>query len=153
MVIFCINEDELPMNDDSTIMEVKQTIIKKYNLSTNYIDLVFIMDKPSRILGKFNVEPGKVARPFDRHRLDKFAFKDKIRVEYSVVEGYEPKKKVVMVSRGRGAAGLGTGAAGRGTIYNSTSRPSSIFDHTTTQQSLTLEPQYNLDSNDDFPTL
>ncbi len=28
MVIFCINEDELPMNDDSTIMEVKQTIIK-----------------------------------------------------------------------------------------------------------------------------
>ena len=108
-------------------------------------------------MGKFNVEPGKLARPFDRHTLDKFAFKDKIRVEYSVVEGYEPKKKVVMVSgglgRGLGRGAAGTGAAGRGTIYNSTSRPSSIFDHTTTQQSLTLEPQYNLDSNDDFPTL
>jgi hypothetical protein len=152
MIIFCVNEEELPMNETSTILDLKQEIIKKYKLSTKYIDLVFLMDKPSRILGKFNVEPGKVARPFDRHRLDKFAFKDKIRVEYSQVEGYEPKKKVVMKGLGRGR-GRGLGGGSGSAIYNLTTRPTSIFDHTTTEQSLTLEPQYNLDSIDDFPTL
>tara|TARA_Y100000992_G_C21252593_1_gene486686 strand:- start:920 stop:1339 length:420 start_codon:yes stop_codon:yes gene_type:complete len=138
MIIFCVNDEELPMNETSTILDLKQEIIKKYKLSTKYIDLVFLMDKPSRILGKFNVEPGKVARPFDRHTLDKFAFKDKIQLEYSLVDNYDPSIKIPMIVRKK-------------TSTYSLDRPLSSFDHTLQEQ--TIETTYDLQSMNDFPSL
>ena len=75
MVTFLINEKVLEFNETDTILEVKKEIIKQLELTCKYIDLVFILEKPMRILGKFNVEPGKLARTLDRYVLEKFAFK------------------------------------------------------------------------------
>ena len=146
MVIFCVNDKEIKMDDTSTILDVKKEIMKQEGIAESYIDLSFIMDCPSRILGKFNIEPGKLARPFDRHTLDKFAFKDKVRVEYTLVDDYvaEKNKPILYKARERGLSHLNMDVA---------NRPLSIFNHVATTQTLTLEPEYNLDSNDDFPTL
>ena len=41
----------------STIQNLKDTIKSEFSIS-NYIDIDFTIDKPMRVLGKFNVEPG-----------------------------------------------------------------------------------------------
>ena len=40
-----------------------------------------------RVLGKFNVEPGRLARTLDRYPLERFAFKDSVKLECEMVEG------------------------------------------------------------------
>jgi hypothetical protein len=147
MVTFLINEKVLEFNETDTILEVKKEIIKQLELTCKYIDLVFILEKPMRILGKFNVEPGKLARTLDRYVLEKFAFKDSIKLDYEEVEGYDPDKRVPIISGGRGRGRSG------GFTYIPPNRNESTFDHDSLQQKMDLEPTFNLDSNDDFPSL
>ena len=58
MVVFQINDKQLEFENTLSVVEVKKEIIKHLELECPYIDITFIMDKPSRVLGKFNVEPG-----------------------------------------------------------------------------------------------
>jgi len=141
MVVFLINEKELLLNNSNTILDVKKEIIKQFNLSSKYIDILFMIDKPIRILGKFNVEPGKLPRTFDRYELDKFAFKDIISINYEIVDGYDPdiKRKTII--------------SGGNKKYTPPSRNKSIFNHNVLQQDIQTEPQFDLNSNDDFPSL
>ena len=73
------------------------------------MDLSFVLEKPIRILGKFNVEPGTVPRTLDRYTLERFAFKDVLNVEFTEVTDYDPKKlnrrKLMSGGMGRGAGG------------------------------------------------
>ena len=87
MVVFVVNETQIEGKDTDTILMVKKEIIKQLDLSCKYIDITFVLEKPMRVLGKFNVEPGKLARTLDRHTLDKFAFKGDIPVTYEEVDG------------------------------------------------------------------
>ncbi len=141
MVVFLINEKELSLDNSNTILDVKKEIIKQFNLSSKYIDILFMIDKPMRILGKFNVEPGKLPRTFDRYELDKFAFKDIISINYEIVDGYDPdiKRKQII--------------SGGNKKYTPPSRNKSTFDHNAIQQDIPSEPQFDLNSNDDFPSL
>ena len=162
MVVFVVNERSIECKDTDTILMVKKEIIKQLNLSCNYIDITFEIETPMRILGKFNVEPGKLARPLDRHTLDKFAFKGDIPVTYEEVEGYSPDKRVPILSgggRGRGSGrGRGRGRGRGGGIglsspYVPSGRSESTFDHDSLQQKMDVEPNYDIHSHDDFPSL
>ena len=82
MPIFCINDTEFEFTGDQTMLDVKKHIINELTLPCSYIDLTFVMEKPMRVLGKFNVEPGKVPRPLDSKCLDEFAFKDKVTLTF-----------------------------------------------------------------------
>jgi hypothetical protein len=141
MVVFLINEIELSLKNSNTILDVKKEIIKQFNLTTKYIDIFFIMDKPMRILGKFNVEPGKLPRTFDRYELEKFAFKDKVSINYETVDGYDPDKKRAPI------------ISGGGSKYIPPSRGKSSFDHNALEQDIHTEPTFDLNSKDDFPSL
>ena len=159
MVFFVVGDNEYEFELSSTILDVKKRIIKEFNLSCKYIDLEFCLERPMRVLGKFNVEPGKVPRPLDKNMLSGFAFKDKVKLSYTEVSDYDPdkpRKPIVFGGRGRGR-GQGMGLnRGRGLSQppvNSLERAISSFNHNETVQEMNVEPTFNLSSNDDFPSL
>jgi hypothetical protein len=97
VVKFKVSKDgvskEIEISNDSTIEKLKGTIKSEFSIH-NYIDIDFTIDKPMRVLGKFNVEPGILPRTFDRYELDKFGIKDEIALTFHEVLDYTPFTKV-----------------------------------------------------------
>ena len=146
---FIVNEIEINCSETDTILELKKEVIKVLGLECPYIDISYEINKPMRVLGKFNVEPGLLPRTFDNYALERFAFKEDVDVNISLTEvsDYEPKKRTHFISGGRGRG------AGRG---KATPQPYrlSTFDHTQNQVDMTIkEPTFSLDSQEDFPPL
>ena len=154
MVEFVINDQTIECEETMTILEAKKNIIQQLDLSCKYIDISFNLEKPMRVLGKFNVEPGKLARTLDRYPLERFAFKDSVKLEYEIVDGYDPDKRKPLMGGGRGRGrGIGSGRGLPGGAYIPPSRSNSTFNHEATQVEVKVEPQFDLDSHDDFPSL
>ena len=154
---FIVNETEINCSETDTILELKKEVIKVLGLECPYIDISYDINKPMRVLGKFNVEPGLLPRTFDNYALERFAFKEDVDVNISLTEvsDYEPRKRTPFISGGRGRGrGAGTSKAeGRG---KATPQPYrlSTFDHTQNQVDMTIkEPTFSLDSQEDFPPL
>ena len=145
MTTFIIGDTELPCELSITILDLKQKIIKECNIDSPYIDISFILDTPVRILGKFNVEPGKLPRTLDRYTLNRFALQDRMTLEYTKVDDYDPTKlnRVTLMS----------GSGGAGSYVSPGIRKTSLFDHTSDEVSMNIEPTYELESESDFPSL
>ena len=108
-----------------------------------------------RIEGKFNIEPGKLSRTFDRYTLNQFAFKDKLPVKLIEVTDYDPHKpKPKFISGGRGR-GRGIGMSGDvGLSHPPRSHPprsQSTFNTNLTQ--MDFVDTFDLNSQNDFPAL
>ena len=155
-----VNDKEISCEPTDTILEVKKGIMKQLELTCPYIELSFNLDKPLRSLGKFNVEPGKMPRTFDRYILDRFAFSDEpIQSDYTEVADYDPNKQVrkPLMSGGRGrgrglSRNLGVDKDSIG-AYVPPTRETSTFNHESTQVEMNVEPTFELSSEDDFPSL
>ena len=151
MVTFIINDREFNLEESNTMLEAKKYIISELNLSCKYIDIEFCLERPMRTEGKFNIEPGKVSRTFDRYTLNQFAFKDKVNANIFEIEDYDPDKKISLFSGGRGR-GFGRGLD-RGL---DTPRPLNQPKFNTNLNQVEIETDkktFNLDSQDDFPSL
>ena len=151
MVTFIINDREFNLEESNTMLEAKKNIISELNLKCKYIDIEFCLERPMRTEGKFNIEPGKASRTFDRYTLNQFAFKDKVNVNIFEIDGYDPDKKIALFSGGRGR-GLGRG------MSLDTPRPLNPnqpkFNTNLNQVEIETEKNnFNLDSQDDFPSL
>lgn len=149
MTSFLINDKKIDYELSQTLLDVKKNIIKELELACSYVDISFLLDKPIRILGKFNIEPGLVPRTLDRHKLETFALRDNIAISITEINDYNPelpRKKFMSGGRGRG----------RGRANNHYVPPSdrkeSLFDHTSNEIDMD-GPKFNLDSHDDFPSL
>ena len=105
-----------------------------------------------RIEGKFNIEPGKLSRTFDRYTLNQFAFKDKLPVKLIEVTDYDPHKpKPKFISGGRGR-GIGRGIGMSGDVGLSHPQSSqSTFNTNLTQ--MDFVDTFDLNSQNDFPAL
>ena len=152
---FIVNETEINCIGTDTILELKKEVIKVLGLECSYIDISYDINKPMRVLGKFNVEPGLLPRTFDNYALERFAFKEDVDVNISLTEvsDYEPRKRTPFISGGRGRGAGTSKAEGRG---KATPQPYrlSTFDHTQNQVDMTIkEPTFSLDSQEDFPPL
>ena len=92
-VNFKVNKEgvvkEITVDANTSIEGLKETIKEEYEI-LSYIDIDFQIEKPMRVLGKFNVEPGILARTFDRHELEKFGIKGEINLTFNEVKGYTP---------------------------------------------------------------
>jgi|TARA_B110000879_G_scaffold204619_1_gene283829 hypothetical protein len=92
-VNFKVNKEgvvkEITVDTNTSIEGLKETIKEEYEI-LSYIDIDFQIEKPMRVLGKFNVEPGILARTFDRHELEKFGIKGEINLTFHEVKGYTP---------------------------------------------------------------
>jgi hypothetical protein len=150
MTTFIIGDTEIPCELSITMLDLKQKIINECDIDSSYIDISFILDTPVRILGKFNVEPGKQPRTLDRYTLNRFALQDRMTLEYTKVDDYDPTKlnRVTLMS-GSGKVGL----SGAGAYVSPGIRKTSLFDHTSDQVSMNIEPTYELESESDFPSL
>ena len=145
MTTFIIDDTEIPCELSITILELKQKIINICDIDSSYVDISFILDTPVRILGKFNVEPGKLPRTLDRYTLNRFALQDRMTLEYTKVDDYDPTKlnRVTLMSGSRGA----------GAYVSPGIRKTSLFDHTSDEVTMNIEPTYELESESDFPSL
>ena len=94
-VNFIVSKDDVnktfTISSNITIESLKEKIKELYNI-TSYIDIDFQIEKPMRVLGKFNVEPGILPRTFDRYELDKFGIKGEINLTFHTVTDYTPFK-------------------------------------------------------------
>lgn len=118
-------EYSLPIN--TTIEELKNKIISDFELSVKYIDIDFLLDRPIRTLGLFNVEPGILARPLDMYPLERFGLAGRnVTITFNEVDNYTPFKN------NRGKINL------RRNVED---------------KKETNTPNFNLESETDFPTL
>ena len=79
MITFIIQKDDddktFECNTSETLLDLKNKIIKEYNLDCKYIDIISNVERPIRSLGKFNFDKGLLPitldnYPFDRYDLD-----------------------------------------------------------------------------------
>ena len=158
MPVFCIGETDYEFKESDTLLDVKKSLIQSLELSSTYIDIVIDLEKPMRTIGKFNLEPGRMSRTLDRYPLDRFAFKEKLPITVQEVSDYDPtpvRKQLFSGGRGRGS-GLNRPQINRPQI----NRPHSIlqnslssFDSSQTRVEMTVEPTFDLTSQDEFPSL
>ncbi len=152
MVTFIINDREFEVDDSKTMLEAKELIMKELELSCLYIDIDCCLDRPMRVEGKFNIEPGKLSRTFDRYTLNQFAFKDKVTVTLNEISDYDPhkpKKPFMSGGRGRGR-GMGRGMSGDVALSHPQSSQSTF---NTNLNQMDFVDTFDLNSQNDFPTL
>lgn len=145
MPIFLVNQEEYTLDESLTLLQAKQELICKLGLSCKYIDLTIELEKPMRVLGKFNLEPGKLTRSLDRYSLDRFAFKRSLPVSVIEITDYDPSNKKPIIRRNTGRTYKGP--------HNLLENSVSTFDTSQTQQTMTVEPTFDLTSQEDFPSL
>ena len=97
MITFVITKDDITktftceLKDSISI--IKNKIIEEFGLKCKYIDLEFILERPIRELGKFNLESGIIPRPLDGYTFDRYGLDDKsVNATFHEVLDYEPKK-------------------------------------------------------------
>ena len=125
------NEKEYDFNLSMTIGDLKDRIIKDFDITSKYIDLDFQLDRPIRSLGNFNIEPGILSRPLDIYTFDRFGMGGrKISIKYIEVDDYVP-----YVSR------------------NNRNQERVKYDNTKGVESVSEDISFNIYSEDDFPKL
>ena len=111
------------------MLELKKEIIKLYELDCEYIDIVSNVERPIRVLGKFNFDKGLQPRTLDNYPFDRFGIDERvIPISFVEVFDYLPNIKKTSV------------------------RSSSKY-IPPNGQSLDDTPVFDLNSNDDFPSL
>jgi len=97
MITFVITKDDITksftceLKDSISIL--KNKIIEGFQLNCKYIDLEFILERPIRELGKFNLESGIIPRPLDGYTFDRYGLDGKsVNATFHEVLDYEPKK-------------------------------------------------------------
>ena len=79
------------MSNENSMLDLKNEIIKQFNLDVKYIDLEFLNDKPIRGFGKMNLEPGILPRTMDKFPLSRYNLEGKeVKCEFIPVEDYLP---------------------------------------------------------------
>lgn len=131
VTVFNVTKDDinkeysLPIT--TTIEELKNKIISDFEVSAKYIDIEFLLERPIRTIGLFNVEPGILARPLDIYSLDRFGLSGRtVNITFLEVDNYTPFKN------NRGKINLNR-------------------KHYEKKENNT--PNFNLESENDFPTL
>jgi hypothetical protein len=129
-----IKEFECNLHD--TVINLKKELIKLFDLKTKYIDIHFKLDRPIRGMGKFNLDNGLLLRTFDNFKLNKWNLENKtLQCEIFEIDNYEPEKFKPIIKKAN----------------SSTYRPPS--QKISSGDSFIKEANYNLESNEDFPSL
>lgn len=127
---------EVECNLDNTVINLKKDLIKVFDLKTKYIDIYFKLDRPIRGMGKFNLDNGLLLRTFDNYKLNKWNLENKtLQCEIFEIDDYEPEKFKPIIKK---------------TTSLSYRPPSQKI---LSGDSFIKEANYNLDSNEDFPSL
>jgi hypothetical protein len=76
MITFRVTKDniihEFTCSLEDNILSLKKQIMKTFKLSCQYVDIDFLLERPIRSLGKFNLEPGILPRSLDNYSFDRY---------------------------------------------------------------------------------
>lgn len=97
MITFLVNKDNtektFECSLEDSILSLKNKIIQDFDLSCDYIDIDFQLERPIRSLGKFNLESGILPRPLDNYTFDRYGLDGKtVNATFHIVEDYDHKK-------------------------------------------------------------
>lgn len=97
MITFLVNKDDtektFECSLEDSILSLKNKIIQDFDLSCDYIDIDFQLERPIRSLGKFNLESGILPRPLDNYTFDRYGLDGKtVNATFYLVEDYDHKK-------------------------------------------------------------
>jgi len=97
MITFVITKDDITnrfeCSMDDSILSLKKMIIERFNLKATYVDIEFILEKPIRSMGKFNLESGIIPRSLDAYKFNRYGLDGhEINATFQEVNDYEPKK-------------------------------------------------------------
>ena len=97
MITFLVNKDDtektFECSLEDSILSLKNKIIQGFNLSCEYVDIDFQLERPIRSLGKFNLESGILPRPLDNYTFDRYGLDGKtVNATFYLVEDYDHKK-------------------------------------------------------------
>ena len=134
MITFLIHKDDTNKKIECTledsISSLKKTIMKEFNLTGNYIDIDFQLERPIRSLGKFNLESGILPRSLDNYTFNRYGLDGRtIDAIFHEVHDYEPKK------------------------YDKKFKHVNIIKRKEGGETTVIEPIFDIQSEKDFPPL
>ena len=135
------NMETIEYDDDNLkIIDIKNEIIKRFNLKSNYIDLDFKNESTIRGIGKLNLEKGLLLRLYDDYKLNRWNVENKTLIfNVTEVNDYKYEKREPIIKKNN-----------NNDLYRS---PSKLTDIKSGETYITNKPSFNLDSIDDFPSL
>jgi hypothetical protein len=125
------NVHKVVMDLSDNMLDLKNLIIKKMELSVDYIDLNFLIERPIRGMGKMNLDKGLLPRTMDNFPFNRYNIEGKeMLCEFILVKDYMPDIR-------------------NKTLPNSIYKPPSM--KTPLEKKNT--PSFNLESEIEFPSL
>ena len=129
---------------EDSILSLKNKIIEHFKLSRQYIDINFILKKPIRSLGKFNLESGILPRSLDKYTFDRYELDNKnINATFNEVHDYDDKKYDRKFKHRPSSELKKNKVLHKFNLFENNDNVS-IFDN---------ESSFDIDSIDDFPSL
>ena len=95
MIIFIITKDDvtktIQFSTEGTLLDLKKEIIKQYELECKYIDVISNVERPIRVLGKFNYDKGLQPRTLDNYPFDRYGIDERtIPITFEINDEYKP---------------------------------------------------------------
>lgn len=137
MITFMISKENITksiqFSNDGTMLDLKKEIIKLFELDCEYIDIISNVERPIRVLGKFNFDKGLQPRTLDNYPFNRFGIDERtIPITFKEVFDYLPIIK-------------------KQSTNNDT--PSKYVPPNGQSLDVKNEPIYDLNNNNDFPAL
>ena len=138
MITFIVTKDDvtktIQFSTDGTLLDLKKEIINQFGLSCKYIDVISNVERPIRVLGKFNYDKGLQPRTLDNYPFNRYGIDERtIPITFNEATAYLPVIKKQSAN---------TGSSSKYVPPNG--------------QSLEVKknlPTYDINNVDDFPSL
>ena len=92
MITFMISQENITksiqFSNDGTMLDLKKEIIKLFELDCEYIDIISNVERPIRVLGKFNFDKGLQPRTLDNYPFNRFGIDERV-IPITFKEAYD----------------------------------------------------------------
>ena len=142
MITFIVTKDNvtktIQFSTEGTLLDLKKEIINLFGLSCKYIDVISNVERPIRVLGKFNYDKGLQPRTLDNYPFDRYGIDERtIPITFEINDEYKPIIKKASTNNGTASK------------YVPPNRQNIVEEETVHP----CQAQYDLNNPDDFPSL
>lgn len=139
MITFIVTKNDntktIQFSNDGTMLDLKKEIIKQFEVDCKYIDITSNVERPIRVLGKFNFDKGVQPRTLDNYPFNRFGIDERtIPITFDEEQNYLPIIKKSSATNGTSSKYVPPNAQSM-------------------EASEPLQSQYNIESELEFPKL